>query len=230
MPVKAYKAPMMAPAWNWTGLYVGLNAGYGIGRDQTNQTVNLPGPFFITADTLAPAGFVGGGQIGYNWQAAPNWLWGVELDFQGTGQEDSSCTFDCGRTFAGRTLNAAQKLPWFGTARGRLGYVNGDYLWYVTGGGAWANIKSDYSSVVAGGATDTGSSSHTQGGFAAGAGVETHLSGNWTVKFEYLYLDLGSISDSYVAPNSLCGGCSVTVDSKIRDHIVRVGLNYKIMP
>jgi outer membrane immunogenic protein len=222
------KAPMLypAPAWNWTGVYVGVNAGYGVGSNPTNQAGNGTGFGFghlgLTQDTMAPQGFVGGGQIGYNWLMTPNWLLGVEVDFQGSTQKDSSCTLECGFF----PLHSSQEMPWFGTARARLGYVNGDYLWYVTGGGAWAKVNSDYSLSYLG-ATDSGSSTDTKGGFVVGAGVETHLAGNWTAKLEYLYMDLGTVTNTYATPNL---GGSVTVDSEIRDNIVRVGLNYKLTP
>jgi outer membrane immunogenic protein len=228
MPIKAPAPLYQAPIWSWNGLYVGVNAGYGIGWNRTTQTVNGiggVGGLLLTNDTLAPQGFVGGGQIGYNWQWTPNWLLGVEVDFQGTSQKDSSCSLECGLI----PLNASQKMPWFGTARARLGYVNGNNLWYVTGGGAWAKINSDYSVNGFGGGTDPASFTETKGGFAVGAGVETHLAGNWTAKLEYLYVDLGTITNTYATP-SLGAGTSVTVDSKIRDNIVRVGLNYKLTP
>jgi outer membrane immunogenic protein len=223
------KAPMLyaAPAWSWAGLYVGVNAGYGIGSNPTTQGGNGAGfglgNLALTQDTMAPQGFVGGGQIGYNWQWTPNWLLGVEVDFQGTSQKDSSCSVECGLL----PLNASQTMPWFGTARARVGYVNGDYLWYVTGGGAWAKVNSD-DSVGFFGSTGSGSFTETKGGFAVGAGVETHLAGNWTAKLEYLYMDLGTITNTYAAPSTLGG--SVTVGSEIRDNIVRVGLNYKLTP
>ena len=229
MPIKAPAPIYQAPIWRWTGFYFGVNAGYGIGQNQTTETVNGVlglGNLLLTDHTLAPQGFVGGGQIGYNWQFAPNWLLGVEADFQGTSQKDSSCTFECGIA----PLNASQKMPWFGTARARLGYVNGDYLWYVTGGGAWAKIDSDYSVSGFGISGDSASFSETKGGFAVGGGVETHLAGNWTAKLEYLYVDLGTITNTYATPNSFGAGSSLTVDSKIRDNIVRVGLNYKLTP
>jgi outer membrane immunogenic protein len=225
LPVKASMYP--APAWSWTGLYVGVNAGYGAGLNRTTQTAgNSFVAVILTRDTMAPQGFVGGGQIGYNWQIRPNWLWGVEADFQGTGQKESTCSLECGLI----ALNASQKMPWLGTARLRLGYANGDYLWYVTGGGAWAKINSDYSLAGLLGPifSDSASFSQTKGGFAAGAGVETHLAGSWSAKLEYMYIDLGTVSNAY-ATQFVAGG-QVVVDSKIRNNIVRVGLNYKIVP
>src|SRR5215472_15282772 len=113
------KAPLPAPApvYNWTGFYVGGNAGVGLGTFKTDFNV-APGSFaaafpvvcgpndlicpgsFSAAipgsafpDTLYPGGFVGGGQIGFNWQLSPLWVVGVEGDFQGTDQKEHGGPF-----------------------------------------------------------------------------------------------------------------------------------------
>ena len=203
------KAPVYAPppVWSWTGFYLGVNAGGSIGRDPT--TLNTPTENLGSA-TLSPAGFIGGGQLGYNYQFAPNWVAGIEGDFQGASQKDSACFLtNC-------EFSVDQKVEWFATLRARVGYTNGDWLWYVTGGGAWAQIQNDFA--FSGGA---GSASFDQSGWVIGGGVETHLTGGWTAKLEYLYMDLGSITDT--TPNAP----NVTQTSNIRDNIVRVGLNYK---
>jgi outer membrane immunogenic protein len=103
----------------------------------------------------------------------------------------------------------------------RLGYTDGDWLWYVTGGGAWAEVQNDFRVFV--NAVDAAASANfNQSGWTIGGGVETHLGGPWTAKLEYLYLDLGSLTD--VAVQS---GTTFISKSDIRDHIIRVGLNYK---
>lgn len=226
----AYKALPPPAVWSWTGFYVGLNAGGSIGRNPTNIAGN-PAAFGAAgvpqSYNLSPAGFVGGGQIGYNWQFSPNWVAGIEADFQGTTQKDSTCLVLCYT----QGLSTTQKLDWFGTVRGRLGYATGDWLWYVTGGGAWANIKQDFAeNLTPGGVVGSVSSSHTNFGWVGGGGVETHLFGGWSAKAEYLYMDLGSIRDSFAvtAPQGAAGPFST--HSEFRDHIVRVGLNYKFGP
>jgi outer membrane immunogenic protein len=119
MAVRApvYKAaPAAAPVWSWTGFYIGGNLGGSIGRDPTTQSVPAANATLATF-TLSPAGFIGGGQIGYNYQFAPNWLIGVEGDIQGASQRDSSCVGNC--SFAGGigslTLTDSQKVKWFAT-------------------------------------------------------------------------------------------------------------------
>jgi len=165
--------------------------------------------------TVSPAGFAGGGQIGYNWQFSPSWLFGVEGDVQGLDQKETA--------FPSLMNSLQRSIDWFATARARFGYTNGDWLWYVTGGGAWGNIKQTFSLINIPAVTGSVSSSTTNGGGTVGGGVETHLWGNWTAKAEYLYLDLGSISGSFVAE-----GVVFNENAHVHDHIVRVGINYKL--
>ncbi len=196
-------------AANWTGWYLGGNVGSGTGRDRTYLgPVGGPGEQF----SLNPDGINGGGQIGYNWQAA-NWVYGIETDIQASSQRDNKTTVVLG------TVNYDHKLPWFGTVRGRLGYSVGSTLFYATGGYAYGGVKTTLN--TAGGST---SFSNTQSGWTAGAGIETpfKLLGlfgpNWTSKTEYLYVDLGEKTD-VVAPG-------VVNTTGVTQHIFRTGLNY----
>ncbi|MBI5129089.1 MAG: porin family protein [Rhodopseudomonas palustris] len=196
------------PPANWAGLYLGGNFGGAIGRNRSSSTVGA----FTEQFNLSPDGYVGGGQIGYNWQAA-NWVFGAEADFQGSTQKDDrTAVFNS-------TVRYNQKLPWFGTARGRLGYSVGSTLFYATGGYAYGNVKTN---VVT--ATSNDTFNRTRSGYAVGAGIETPfqlfglLGPNWTSKTEYLYVDLGSTTDRF-------GATGVTT-SKVTEHMLRTGINY----
>ena len=199
-------APVVAR--NWSGLYLGGNVGSGTGRDRSSLTV---AGFAPEQFNIAPDGIVGGGQIGYNWQAG-NIVYGLETDFQGSSQKDNKTS-----VFLGTTA-VEGKLPWFGTARGRLGYSAGDSLFYVTGGYAYGSVKTK---VSVGGLS--GSADKTQNGYAVGGGIETpfKLLGlfgpAWTTKTEYLYVDLGSNTETV---------SGVTASTKVTEHIFRTGLNY----
>ncbi|QUS37951.1 porin family protein [Tardiphaga alba] len=214
MAVKApyYKAPVVA-VYNWTGFYIGVNAGVGVGRDRITHS--------FTNDSLyrTPQGGFGGGQIGWNWQTDSflgPLVYGLEADIQGSGMTD-------GRTsvVGANTLPTAysQKLDWFGTVRGRLGLATGPVLSYVTAGFAYGNVNSTI--------TETGvgavSSSRTATGWTVGSGVEAALGGNWTGKIEYLYLNLGSRSIAFDAPFA-----GQLANSELRENLFRVGLNYRI--
>src|SRR4029077_14060040 len=99
-----------------------------------NAIVNSAGP-----DTaIVPFGAIGGGQLGYNWQGGSNWLVGFEADFQGSGQKGISCVISCiiePSAPVVQTFTARHTLDYFGTARGRFGFVTNNALFYVPGGG-----------------------------------------------------------------------------------------------
>jgi outer membrane immunogenic protein len=201
-----------APVANWAGFYLGGNFGGATARDRTTATT---AGLVTDAFNLAPDGFIGGGQIGYNWQAA-NWVFGIETDFQGSTQRDNRAT----------VLTAVQpafydaKLPWFGTTRGRIGYSVGSTLFYATGGAAYGSVKTN---VVTAGTNETFTKTKT--GWTAGAGIETpftlfNLFGpSWTSKTEYLYVDLGSVTNTFAASG-------ITNTTKVTEHVFRTGINY----
>jgi outer membrane immunogenic protein len=219
-----FKAPTLARVaiYDWTGFYVGANAGVGIGRDYTRLAVPDGGSF--EASYLNPQGFVGGGQIGFNWQV-PNVLFGalvfgVEADIQGTGMRDNlNCLLGCLPTL---NANFSQTLDWFGTVRGRVGIATGPVLSYVTGGYAYGSVKTTLTETVFAPAAAF-SSNQNRGGWTYGSGVEASLGGNWTGKIEYLYVDLGDRVDNFVL-----SGFAHTVNTEVREHIFRVGLNYRV--
>jgi outer membrane immunogenic protein len=260
LPVKApvYKAPpVIVDPWTWTGVYVGLNAGYSWGKSQTdvsyfNTVTGLPiapPAGSITSVDFKLNGGVAGGQIGYNWQSGI-WVGGIEADLQWSGQKGSAF-FNCaivggggvpgpclpGLTFTppgatGATLAFDQKLQWFGTLRGRLGVTPAPtVLLYVTGGLAYGEIKTEgaFSSFIGINTVSVAafSQSTTKSGWTVGGGIEGRLSGNWTGKIEYLYMDLGTVSGTVVNTPALIGA---NWSSHITDNIVRVGLNYKFGP
>jgi outer membrane immunogenic protein len=184
-------APMYSPApvFSWTGFYVGANAGYGwASTDSGLSDMN---------------GFVGGGQIGYNWQGASPLVLGIEADFQGTGQS---------RTDTVGAFSLEQKLPWFGTVRGRIGYAFDRVMLYATGGLAYGDYK-----LTVSGPGGSASDDATKTGWTVGGGVEWMFAPQWSTKLEYLYIDTG---DRDV---TLFG---VPFTGRAKDNIVRVGLNY----
>jgi outer membrane immunogenic protein len=222
LPVRPYtKAPVLAAVYDWTGFYVGVNAGVGLGRDrvQSNFLVggNPPYSFYES-----PQGGFGGGQIGYNWQtgsALGPIVLGLEADIQGGGLSDDRTNFNF---FGLVTTGFTQKLDWFGTVRGRVGIANGPVLSYVTAGYAFGDVKTN-ATQSAFGLTTAFSTDRTQSGWVVGSGVEAALGGNWTGKIEYLYLNLGNKTD-FGVPFLIPG----YISSEIRENIFRVGLNYRI--
>ena len=189
-----YKAPpTYAPAYTWSGFYIGVNGGGGFGRSTWDST----GGFDISGGLV-------GGTVGYNYQIGQAVI-GIEGDIDWAdinGTTTTTCALGC------KTSDS-----WLSTVRGRLGYAAGRFMPYVTAGGAFGNIQAS-SPTLAGNST-------TNAGWTVGAGLEFALVGNWTLKAEYLFVDLGKFN---------CGlGCGLsTVDNVSFDaNIVRAGVNYR---
>jgi outer membrane immunogenic protein len=231
------------PVYNWTGFYAGGNVGYSWGNADTSFTApgltgsfglgtgGLPGSFPVS---LHPDGFVGGVQAGYNWQVNTNLVWGVEFDFQGSDEKvHTSFSNAYGCNFEGCSLSQTRdaKINWFGTARGRIGWLlTPTTMLYGTGGLAYGKVS--VSGTVTDDIKNTGASfafsnSQVKAGFAIGAGIEGAVANwsGWTVKAEYLYIDLGSIGGSGIEP--ITGG-RYNWDARFTDQIVRLGFNYRL--
>jgi outer membrane immunogenic protein len=221
------KEAFIVPVYNWSGLYVGGNIGYGWGSSADTSTLSPGAPPPVFTDTLRSDmnGVVGGGQLGYNLQMQ-NWVWGVEGDFQGTGQS-STHPFTCpaGVCTAGALPVALrQQLDFFGTLRGRVGVaVVPTVLLYATGGLAYGQVDTNTA------LTGSTRQQNYNLGYAVGGGIEGAIGGNWTARLEYLYMDLGTVTGTYtstvasVGGNLLLGGFS----SPVTANIVRVGVNYR---
>ena len=128
MPEKhhVYQSSGGSALYNWTGFYVGLNAGGSWGHQATSDRYRLGAVIFSNSDNLD--GFIGGGQIGYNWQVN-QWVLGLEADFQGSTQKaDGTFVIPPGGqllVIPGATFGYTAKLDWFGTVRGSVGYAIG---------------------------------------------------------------------------------------------------------
>ncbi|MEJ2435764.1 MAG: porin family protein [Pseudolabrys sp.] len=195
----AYKAPAyIAPlAANWTGLYLGINGGYGFGSSDWDSPAVSPGA----------EGGVAGGTVGYNFQAG-SWVWGLEGDVDWSGiSGDATCG-------AGGTCTTS--ADWIGTARLRLGFAGwGNVLAYVTGGATFAGVKAENTNLAT-------SASNAQVGWTAGAGLEYAFGAQWSAKVEYLYADLGSFDCS-----TACSLTVAPDDVSFTTSLVRAGLNYR---
>jgi outer membrane immunogenic protein len=248
MAPKTYtKAPIpVDPGYNWTGFYAGLNGGYSWGR--ASATLFPAAPLLAFPAGRDANGGVFGGQIGYNWQFDPKWVFGLEADGQWTGERGrrndilgSLRVPTPGNDFNIVTTTSANtevSLPWFATFRGRLGFLaNPSLLFYGTGGLAVGEVKLASQTTLTAQLFGPGSTgtipaglpvtvvgtafgdSQTRVGWTAGAGVEKKFSRNWSAKLEYLYLDFGT--KTYFA------GTANQADVGFRDHILRAGINYQ---
>jgi outer membrane immunogenic protein len=217
MPVKS--PPLMQAPMSWTGFYLGGNVGGG----WTNSSMEFSfggGPAFATVDNNL-SGILGGGQVGYNWQSGPA-VFGVEADFQWTGMKGSLVAPCPPGICAGLAASFTQKMPWFGTARARIGYAGGGWMIYATGGYAYTRLES-VASATAGGVAATLSRDDKRDGWTAGGGIEVMLAPNWSAKLEYLYLDFGNRDGSW----TITGLPTLNDNTELRTNVVRTGVNYR---
>lgn len=223
IPIKG-PAPIAAPAFNWTGFYVGAQAGYGFGETSSSFSGFDAGD---TPPSVSPdgGGIVLGGQAGYNYQFGIL-VAGVEADIAYAHFRGSASSVSVN----GVTQPTEQDINWLGTVRARLGVLPTDRLLvFATGGVAFGGVGVSSSLGPSGGtcaisSCGSGSASATNTGGAVGGGLEYAVSNNITFKAEYLFVDLGSLSLTY--PITLAVSQSMTT-SNFRASIARVGLNYK---
>jgi OmpA-OmpF porin, OOP family len=207
--------PVMVSAFNWTGLYAGIEVGGDWAQFPGRVSVGTTTGVAATAAGRGSAAgsvplsnnfsgsFAGGGQIGYNWQFPSNWVLGGEIDFKG---DDSQRTTTLGVApltplpvlgpFAGNDRFRAS-THWNGSARARLGYAWGAAFPYITGGVAFADekVQSSFVPVATAAGTAPGSAasdSSTLIGWTVGAGLEYALSPSWSLGGEYRYADYGN--------------------------------------
>jgi outer membrane immunogenic protein len=177
-PYYTKAAPMMAPAYDWSGFYIGANAGYGQGRDcRTNDTTGLG------LGCYNPSGAVAGGQIGYRWEMN-SWVFGLEAmgdwaDLKGSTQN------------LGTPLNSiGSRTDAFGLFTGQIGYAWNNVLLYAKGGAAVVDQRFDFVSNITNSVFAT-TGYDTRWGGTVGAGVEYGFAPNWSVAAEYNHIFLG---------------------------------------
>jgi outer membrane immunogenic protein len=253
--------PVYVPPPSWTGFYAGLNAGGTWSGVKSLDTVaadvfdngEVPGlasTSALLANTNAPlhptAGFIGGGQIGYNYQFYNSFLAGVEADIQGTSSDfRADGVFSQAVVGPGGTLSqgiaSSQSVDWLGTVRGRLGFLfTPTLLVYGTGGFAYGqtNATTSLTQYVTGNPLVPDSYgvfsrfSNTRTGWTAGGGLEWMFFPNWSFKVEYLYYNLGSVryNDGALLNFDATGALATWVNPvskpSFNGNIVRVGVNY----
>jgi outer membrane immunogenic protein len=230
------KAPVVVAPFTWTGVYLGINAGYGTGQSSgnfycTNPAGVVQGPECNAPMPagLSPAGGFVGGQVGANYQTGM-FVWGVESDIQvshindSTGAHNVSCCIGLASTPG--TLTLSNSLDWFGTVRGRLGIAFWDRaLVYGTGGLMYGEEVSNSLFTRVG--TYQAYSSDMHSGWVAGGGIEYAFTNRLSAKVEGLYYDMGSET---IASTSTLTHYTETTNFTYKGALVRLGANLKFGP
>jgi outer membrane immunogenic protein len=226
LPAKTYpRAPVYVPPpiYNWNGWYIGGNVGWGWAN--LGSTEIAPGSFDFPIGTAFTRnnmnGFLGGVQTGFNWQAAPNFVVGLEGEYSWADITGNATTVSL---VSGFSSAVDAKIKDFALFTGRLGYAADNWLFYVKGGGAWAQASSTGVGTLASGTLfETTSTSSNRTGWTIGAGVEWGFAPNWSAKLEYNYIDFGSTN---IAVLGTVSGVT-NISSTATVNVVKGGINYR---
>ena len=205
LPVKAKAAQAI---FDWTGFYVGAHAGFSYG---TSGAV-LADPIASTTSNVFN-GMIGGVQAGYNYRSASGLLLGAEADISLPSYLTSNSVVS---SIATPRSAVTEQWDYVATARARIGYASGSWLFYATGGLAWAGERFRDPPTIG----DDDKVLHTRLGWVAGAGVEYAFAPHWSVKLEYLYNRFGNAKIEFPS--------GVQYSSSLDFQSLRVGLNRKI--
>ena len=209
IPAPVYKAPAVAPVYDWSGFYIGVQGGWA--GAEFDHTFNIAGHYNLNAgDTLdyGKSGGILGGQIGYNWQAGA-WVFGAEASLAKTWLSQNQVS-----PFFPATDTWRSEVEWIGTVTGRIGYAWNNVLGYAKGGWAVARLNDYVQDTV-----DFVDVSRTRSGWTLGGGVEWAFAPNWTLGIEYNYFEFNTnITES----STLLGGGGTFFPGTDHDLDVRV--------
>jgi outer membrane immunogenic protein len=254
LPARTYtKAPVyVEPVYDWTGFYIGLNGGYSWGNSSNTFTAGTL-PVITGSEHMNGWVFGGQAGYNWQFNKSWVFGLEGDIDATGQRGTETfgpnttvtvfvpapgATALPTVTTTTTTTGSFEEKLSWLGTFRGRIGVLPVDrVLLYATGGLAVGEVKSTagvastttiaLSFGTPPGPTSAGalaSASSTQVGWTIGAGIEGAIGGNWTAKLEYLYVDLGTVNNTFVGVGAFA---PITSSSHVTDNILRAGVNYR---
>lgn len=233
-------------ALSWDGFYAGVNAGVGWNDNSAGVSFDTTDPLLngfiayarengVFPSSFAPKlrGGIVGAQAGYNWQVDPQVVLGFEADFQGASLNGSETQVPIVPFYPVTSTTVTRSLDWFSTARARIGLLaTPELMVFVTAGLSLgetelglSTVNEDYGCIVNGTICADDSATAVNVGWVAGAGIEASLAPNWSVKAEYLYVDLG---DREATIASSTAPILFDVSSSLATQIIRVGVNYHV--
>lgn len=220
MAVKAAPPPpIVAPIYNWGGFYIGANGGGAWARQCLNVTALSGVAFAVAEGCRDSSGGVVGGQIGYRWQAASSWVFGLEA--QGDWANIRSSRLSILPALAGDTWRS--KVDGLGLFTGQIGYAWNASLFYVKGGAAVANQRWDLLNVAGVGLV---SAERTRWGGTVGVGWEYGFAPNWSVGIEWDHIWGQNDSRTFLTPGLAPRVTSITANTNSDIDMVTATINY----
>ncbi len=214
LAVKAPPPPIVAPIYNWTGLYIGVNGGWG----QSHNCWDFIG---VAGAVLSDgcrdrSGGLFGGQLGYRWQSS-QWVFGVEA--QGDWADLSSSRV----SLLNPLFSTSTKTDAIGLFTGQIGYAWNATLFYVKGGAAMTSNR--FSILTTIGGTEVAAASSTRWGGVVGVGLEYGFAPNWTFGVEYDHLFMGDSNNSFSVANPIVAGALNRISQDV--DMVTLRVNYR---
>ena len=217
-PIKATLPPS---PFTWTGCYAGGQAGGGFGQKDLNDTVGIVSALTgFTSANLNVSGYMLGGQIGCDYQFAPNWVAGIEG--AASGGNIGASTGVATPTLPGDSATFKATTDLLTSVTARVGYAWDRWLLYAKGGAAWAGDRYSVFDVLG---TYDFEGLETRFGWTAGAGVEWALWQDWSLKLEYDYYGFGTRSVTFIDNVS---GTIGPLDIKQNIQVIKLGVNFHI--
>ena len=212
-------APEPAPAYDWTGFYMGLNAGAALNNSDIDVDDGTGAFVGVLQDTIEgdQTAFTGGAQMGYNWQM-DSLVLGLETDFNYLNVHTDDST-DLG---GGNSAHFEAEANWYGTATAKVGFAADNFLFYGDGGLAYGHSDAD-GKVTIGGTTYENDQSNVNWGWTVGAGMKWGIDPNWVLGAEYKYVNLGD--GDFEVRNAI--GDEVRGDTTMAFSVIRATLDFK---
>jgi outer membrane immunogenic protein len=213
----------VAPPYNWTGFYIGGNLGAGFTSGNFSDT--LGSTFTNSSNTT----FLGGGQVGVNYEFWGGVVIGAEAMFDWAPNQNNAFTATLPGAIGGGTATAQINNRWLTTATGKLGYAWDRVLLYGKGGGAWVGqSNSALTTTNPGGPFSISNASSTNWGWTAGVGVEWAFWGNWSARAEYDYVGLNN--QNFNVTNAAGAPVDTIAANNRNINMFTAGVNYKFGP
>jgi outer membrane immunogenic protein len=210
--------PMVAPVYDWSGFYIGANAGYGWSNRCLDVTAINGAGVFDAEGCRNAGGGVAGGQIGYRWQWGGGWVFGLEAQGDWANLRNSNASL----FFPGDTWKTQTNA--LGLFTGQIGYAWNNVLWYVKGGAAVANQRWDLFNTATG--IGLAQAERTRWGGTVGTGIEYGFAPNWSVAVEYDFLFRTSDSQTFLTPALAPAVTAITANTRSDVNMITARINY----